>query len=279
MSKKVIFIGNRVNVFLEAYAEPTWGITKVFAVAESYLAKYLTSVKKPFTEFKFSDRKQVIDEIQSQDFDILVSNGCPFILPITELSHSGRLFLNTHPSLLPALKGPTPINGLFLFNHKYFGATTHYMSDDVDAGKIIAQVKHPLTDDLDLGLAYRLSFLLEGDAFRQAIMTLENSDYSFPGLDQVGEHSFYKRKVKDLAASSITQTATEIAIKVKAFGIGSLGVSISLASGEIIKALTADVITNKLVAEKYGSEPGDIILEYEGNTLIQCAEGILRVTK
>jgi len=280
LNKRVVFIGNRVNVLEEVFNEPSWEIIEIFAVAESSLTKYLDFIKSPYREFRFRDRKAVIEEIQKLDFDILVSNGCPFILPIDELTKPSRLLINTHPSVLPALKGPHPINGLFLLKQKHFGATTHYMVNDVDSGGIIAQIRYPLTEDLDLGLVYRLSFLLEADVFRLAITNLQITNYHLPGTTNNIEHSYYKRVAEDLIADSVKETAEDILIKVRAFGVLSLGVTIKLAGNKTIKVFNADIITNELVAEKFGStEPGTITLEYEGNLIIQCAKGLLRISK
>ncbi len=280
MKKRIVFIGNRINVLQEALNESTWEVVKIFSVAGSNLSQHLYQTDIPFDTFSFKDKRQVVDEIQNLDFDILVSNGCPFILPISELASPSRMFLNTHPSLLPALKGPHPINGLFLFNHKTFGATTHYMLDDVDAGRIVAQVKHPLTKDLDLGLVYRLSFMLEADVFRSAISILKSTNYTYIGLEHIGEHSYYKRQPEDMIADSTKETSSEIVTKVKAFEISSLGVKIKLSNGELVKALNADTLTNEILIEKFSSnEPGDVILEYEGKLLIQCKTGLLRVNR
>lgn len=278
--KKIVFIGNRVNVLKECLKEPDWEIIKIFAVQGSTLIQYLRGLGEPCREFRFHDKSQIIEEIQNLDFDILVSNGCPFILPIKELSNNTRLFINTHPSLLPALKGPHPINGLFILKHEYFGATTHFMVDDVDSGGIISQVKGQLTSDLDLGMVYRLSFLLEADAFRRAINLLKNTNYLFGGFEQEGEHSFYRRKAHDLVVDSAKETDDEILNKVKAFGISTLGVHIRLANGEFIRTLEAYPVFNNLVYEKFQSScPGTITLEYEDFLLIQCASGLLRVRK
>ena len=75
--------------------------------------------KKKKTE-KFEDMKSTLRKIKTDkenrhkliinDYDILVSNGCPYILPLNELKKAK--YVNVHPSLLPNLKGIDPVIAL-----------------------------------------------------------------------------------------------------------------------------------------------------------------------
>jgi methionyl-tRNA formyltransferase len=83
------------------------------------------------------------------------------------MKKSHQIFINIHPSLLPDLKGKHPINGAILFDRKH-GVTCHHMDDGIDTGSVIANIEIPITDDLDLGLLYQLSFIAEGEVFEKA---------------------------------------------------------------------------------------------------------------
>ena len=54
---------------------------------------------------------------------------------------SGPLFLNSHPSLLPAYKGYHAIKEAFENQEEYMGVTGHRMAEEVDAGPVIHQEK------------------------------------------------------------------------------------------------------------------------------------------
>tara|TARA_R110001592_G_scaffold126427_2_gene337782 strand:+ start:4071 stop:4898 length:828 start_codon:yes stop_codon:yes gene_type:complete len=64
------------------------------------------------------------------------------ILPSTDVKYA----MNIHPTLLPKGRGPTPLP--YIIKHpETSGVTLHKISDDVDAGDIILQIKVPLAAD------------------------------------------------------------------------------------------------------------------------------------
>ena len=161
--KKYIFIGNRFYV-LKAMMELGCFIEKIFAVNNSYLSKELDRLNISYNVLK--SKQTLIKELKESEYDVLVSNGCPYILPISELQNGSRQFINVHPSLLPDLKGKSPINGAILF-HRRHGVTCHHMDDGIDTGKVIEQIEID-TDNISLNLLYLTSFMMEGEVFKQA---------------------------------------------------------------------------------------------------------------
>lgn len=218
MKKRVIFIGNRINVFREIEKRPeVFDISKIFVVKNSFLSRYLDNKNQKYNEIK--DKENLINDIQKEKYDYLISNGCPVILPISKLKKSSEKYINVHPSLLPDLKGIHPINGAYLFDRK-LGATCHYMTDRVDAGEIIEQISIGNAINIDLDLAYRLSFKAEGDVFSKA---LENnfepkSNYEIPVSK---EYIYYSRKESDFYFD-FNMEVNKIVKIIKAFSIESL---------------------------------------------------------
>jgi phosphoribosylglycinamide formyltransferase-1 len=70
-------------------------------------------------------------------FDLIALAGYMQILP-PEVLELGR-FVNIHPSLLPAFKGKDAIKRAFLAGVKVSGVTIHWVENELDSGKIIAQ--------------------------------------------------------------------------------------------------------------------------------------------
>lgn len=73
----------------------------------------------------------------ARNFDLIVLAGYMRILP-DDVLELGR-FINIHPSLLPAFKGKDAINRAFLAGVKVSGVTVHWVTNELDGGKIIAQ--------------------------------------------------------------------------------------------------------------------------------------------
>lgn len=277
MKKQIVFIGNRSGVLDVCLAEPGWEVGAIFAVRGSVLEADLAARPLAHTPFAFADKEAILEQLEATAFDILVSNGCPFILPIARLARENRLFINTHPSLLPHLKGPHPVNGLFLQGHREFGATTHLMAEEVDAGAILAQRRIALTPDLDAGLAYRLSFGLEAEAFRQGVAALKAADYGDVGRPQAPGGSFYRRVAADQRADTTREAAVEIETKIRAFGIRSLGVTLTTLTGAY-RVFEGCAVTHPEAVRRFGrGEPGAVVLDYDGKLLVETPDGLVKL--
>ena len=139
-------------------------IKAVFVMENSYLQRWLG--KTHLIDYTVvSKKKQLLELLSSIEYDILVSNGCKYILPINDMKEA--LYINIHPSNLPDLKGMDPINGACLFN-RTAGAACHIIDAGIDTGQIISRVSIPMTNDLDATLLFQLSFKAEVMAFEQA---------------------------------------------------------------------------------------------------------------
>ncbi len=55
--------------------------------------------------------------------------------------------MNTHPALLPAFKGWHAVRDALAAGVKVTGCTVHLVTEDVDAGPILAQQAVPVFDD------------------------------------------------------------------------------------------------------------------------------------
>jgi methionyl-tRNA formyltransferase len=119
---------------------------------------------------KGCNKKKLLEDIESeleQGFDILVSNGCPYLLPVSELKIAGQFWINIHPAYLPEYKGTNPIREMHQAKCDYVAATCHHMDDGMDSGAIIYQEKKPFKGSLDE--RYKASFALEAEVFKKAI--------------------------------------------------------------------------------------------------------------
>jgi folate-dependent phosphoribosylglycinamide formyltransferase PurN len=141
---KYLFIGNRINVLHEMIR----------------LGLDIKIIPLPM------NKTELLRDILHSQFDVLVSNGCPYILPISEIKGEEQLFINVHPSLLPLFKGKSPIMEAVKAGGP-LGVTCHHMVDEVDTGEIIAQL--PVKADLnDINACYREMFKAEARVFRMA---------------------------------------------------------------------------------------------------------------
>lgn len=267
MNKRYIFVGNRLSV-LESMFRLKLKIKKIYAVKNSYLSKELDKRK-----IKYSALVSKIDlfhELEKNNFDILISNGCPYILPISRLIKKNKKFINIHPSLLPDLRGINPINGCLLFNRPA-GATCHYMDDGIDTGPIISQCKIGNVQDIELGLLYKLAFFAEKLAFEEAFKNNFIPTKKYPSI----LHSIYfSRKEKDLQID-FSHKPESIVRQIKAFGIVNQACRFVF-NGNTYKVLDAELIRQSFLKKMFhGNYNNEILLKYESSILIGIKEQFL----
>lgn len=103
-------------------------------------AKYgLTSVV--IDNKKFANREEfdvaLVDEIKKYDVDLVVLAG--FMRILTPIFTENLRAINLHPAILPLFKGAHAIEESYKSDMQVGGITVHWVSAELDGGKIIAQ--------------------------------------------------------------------------------------------------------------------------------------------
>lgn len=264
--RKYFFVGVRFFV-LEKMIELKLNIVNIAVPKNSFLEKVLTEKKISFTSI--SSKKELLDLIDKSDFDVLVSNGCPYILPISKIQKNNELFVNIHPSLLPDLKGFSPVNGAILFNRPQ-GATCHLMNDGIDTGDIISQVevtKKPRTIPLDV--LYQLSFMAEAKAFEKAY----KNDFIVEKKNRRSKNAiYYTRKDEDQELSR-NDTLESIAVKVKSYQVNSQ-YAFFVRNNNRYKVIDLSLFETKMFDEDHYKNY-QIIRKYENNIIVKIENKIV----
>lgn len=263
---KILFIGNRWNVVKQLLDED---IT-IMAQAGSCLVKELTDrgIKHIRCHFK-SDMTRAMEETE---WDVLISNGCPYILPVIP----GKVMINIHPAYLPNGKGKHPINGLFM-NNGVIGATMHHMTDEMDSGNIIHREYIHHSDDIDLGLAYYMSFELEGVVFAKGWAKMINSNFQYEGEPMVGDGWEFHREPEKMVVDFSNMLTKEILKRVRAYGIEGQGCK---DEHNMLVIYHAEMISNCYLLRMFATaQPGEIVLRYDGKLLIKTIDGLVKVTR
>jgi methionyl-tRNA formyltransferase len=81
----------------------------------------------------------VISELAQHIWDVFIVIDYGYILPRSLLEIPRRGTLNIHPSLLPRLRGPSPIRSAILTDEKDTGVTVMVLDEKMDHGPIITQ--------------------------------------------------------------------------------------------------------------------------------------------
>lgn len=81
----------------------------------------------------------IVSLLKKNDVELVCLAGYMKIVSSTLLSAYKDKIINIHPALLPSFKGAHGIQDAFDYGCKVFGVTIHYVSEELDGGKIISQ--------------------------------------------------------------------------------------------------------------------------------------------
>ncbi|PJE74396.1 MAG: methionyl-tRNA formyltransferase [Candidatus Taylorbacteria bacterium CG10_big_fil_rev_8_21_14_0_10_41_48] len=89
---------------------------------------------------------EFLEEIKNTEWDVFVVAAYGKILPKELLDIPKKGTLNVHPSLLPKLRGPSPIRSAILTDEKETGVSVMLLDEEMDHGPIIAQARVELEE-------------------------------------------------------------------------------------------------------------------------------------
>lgn len=124
-----------------------------------------------FQPLKIRDEYQKILDMNP---DIIVTAAYGQIIPDIVLNYPKYGAINVHGSLLPKLRGGAPIHHAIINGDKEIGVTIMYMDKRMDAGDIISQRAIPLTNDMNLDIAYEKLAIIGRDLLIETIPSIIN---------------------------------------------------------------------------------------------------------
>lgn len=147
--KKLAILGSGQGSNFEAIAKYFQGknveITCLSNVKDAYI---LTRARNLGIKHQYLPLLENEEYFSKNKFDLVVLAGYMRILGTNVLKEMDNKVINIHPSLLPAFKGSTDaIKDAFLEGVKVSGVTIHWVTSDVDGGKIIAQYPVFITNE------------------------------------------------------------------------------------------------------------------------------------
>ena len=85
-------------------------------------------------------------EVAAQAPDVIVVAAYGLFLPRSVLDLPTHSCLNVHPSLLPKLRGPSPVSTAIVDGETTTGVTIMLMDEGVDSGPVLAQRRTPIRE-------------------------------------------------------------------------------------------------------------------------------------
>lgn len=199
------------------------------------------------------------------DIIIVMAYGC--ILKKEVLNFSEKYpCLNLHASLLPDLRGASPIESAIALGYHKTGVSLMRIEPAMDSGAVCASKETAISNTETASELRRKIGALAAELLKEKIGDVESHSAIF--IPQKNERATYVRKLeKSDLFLDFHKSAGELDCRIRAFGAG-----IFEYSGEFIKILKA---RPESCSEKF-SEPGKIIEASASRGLkIACADGVL----
>ncbi|MCR5594372.1 MAG: methionyl-tRNA formyltransferase [Lachnospiraceae bacterium] len=237
----------------------------VFSPVKEVAVKYDIPVLQPVR----LRNPESVGELKSYPADVIVVAAFGQILPKEVLEYPEFGCINIHASLLPHLRGASPIQHAILQGDKESGVTIMQMDEGLDTGDILMQESIPIEDDDTGGSLFDKLAILGSELIIKALPLIEQGKITgVPQDDQKADHVGMLKK--SMGQMDFTDSAVTLDRQVR--GMDPWPGAFTFLNGKQlkiwkVKALSCDDIT----------KPGTIIKTDKNALYVSTGDGILRI--
>lgn len=214
----LISLGHRPSFLLVSKSKKATHTDKLIEISQLDSSHIFTNTDLKTIEFKGIIKKYGVDYIFGIHY--------PFIIEKELIETPNIGFLNLHPAYLPYNKGwHTP--SWAIYEGTKYGATLHFMSEELDGGDIIHQKEIVIAPEDTADSLYKKVLNLEYEVFKEAIpqllllnpnrtiQTFSGTEHSKADLDNVREINLSEKvepiklinKLRALTTNNINEAA------------------------------------------------------------------------
>ncbi len=223
-----------------------------------------------FQPEKLKEDTKLLETLKCLEPDLMIVVAYGQIIPkeILQIFKFGTI--NVHPSLLPKLRGASPVQSVILNGENKTGVTIMLMDEKMDHGPILSQIELPLTGeetnmDLHKKLADSSRELLIDTIFKYLNKEIE------PKEQKHEEATFCKIISRENAQINWSKSAEEIKRMIYAFDPWP-GTWTTLNNKRVKIFPPVNVLKNNDTLK-----PGSIVLDYD--LKVKCGEGAIKINR
>jgi len=247
----------------------------IFSPVKEVAVKYNLPVLQP-VKIRLAEE---IEKLREYPADIFVVAAFGQILPkeILEMPKFGCV--NIHASLLPLLRGASPIQHSILEGHSKSGVTIMQMDEGVDTGDILLQEAIPITHNDTGGSLFDKLAILGADLIVKALPMIEKGELT--PIPQDGAKATHVGMLsKSMGHLNFEEPADKLELKVRA--LDPWPGTYTSYKGKQLKIWHCGAISMlpneaKHLEELKEDVPGTIIEVYDDVIYVRTGEGILRI--
>ncbi len=279
-NKKVVFMGTpefSIPV-LEMLIENT-NVVLVVTQPDSYVGrkhelKYTPvkecALKHNIPVFQPEKVRKETDEILKCNPDIIITCAYGQIIPSVLLDTPKYKAVNVHASLLPKLRGGSPLHRCIIDGYSETGVTIMYMAPGMDDGDIITQKSIKIEDTDNVGTIHDKLSILGRDLLLETLPSIFNGTNGRTRQDE-NEVTFAYNIKREEEKLDFNKTAREVFNHIR--GMYPFPVSYTTLNGEIIK------ICESKIGAKTSGTVGEIISIYDNGIGVKCSDTEIIITK
>ena len=278
--KKVIFMGTpefSVPV-LEMLIKET-NVIMVVTQPDSYVGRHHTLTYSPVKQVAIDNNIEVYqpekirneyEYILEKKPDIIITCAYGQIIPSVLLDTPKYKAVNVHASLLPKLRGGSPLHRAIINGYDKTGITIMYMAPGMDDGDIIAQEEITINDEDNVGIIHDKLSVLGRDLLLKTLPSIFDGTNTRTKQDE-SEVTFAYNIKREEEKIDFNKTAREVYNQIR--GLYPFPTAYLELNGEVIK-----VCASRIGETKKGS-CGEITSIYKDGIGIMCSDREIILTR
>lgn len=278
--KKVIFMGTpefSVPV-LEMLIENT-NVIMVVTQPDAYVGRKheltFSPVKKKALEhnievYQPEKIRNEYEYILEKEPDVIITCAYGQIIPSILLDTPKYKAINVHASLLPKLRGGSPLHKCIIDGYDETGVTIMYMAPGMDDGDIITQSKVKIEENDNVGIIHDKLSILGKDLLLETLPSIFDGTNTRTKQNEE-EVTFAYNIKREEEKIDFNKTSKEVHNQIR--GMYPFPVAYTTLDGEIIK------ICESRLSDKQASDPGKIINIYDDGLGVSCIDKEIIITK
>ena len=202
--------------------------------------------------------------------DIIITCAYGQIIPSVLLDTPKYKAINVHASLLPKLRGGSPLHKCIIDGYKETGITIMYMAPGMDDGDIITQRSIEIKDTDNVGIIHDELSIMGRDLLLETLPNIfsGNITRTKQNTEEVTYAYNIKREEENL---DFNKTAREVFNQIR--GMYPFPVAYTTLNGEVIK------ICESVIGNSSKGKPGEIIETSKDGISVMCKDKNIIITR
>ena len=271
--KKVIFMGTpefSVPV-LEMLIKET-NVIMVVTQPDSYVGRHHTLTYSPVKQVALDNNIEVYqpekirneyEYILEKNPDVIITCAYGQIIPSILLDTPKYKAINVHASLLPKLRGGSPLHRAIINGYDKTGITIMYMAPGMDDGDIITQEEIKINDEDNVGIIHDKLSVLGRDLLLKTLPSIFDGTNTRTKQDE-SEVTFAYNIKREEEKIDYNKTAREVYNQIR--GMYPFPVAYTTLNDEIIK------VCSSRIGDAKSGKCGEIVSIYKDGIGVMCKD-------